>query len=48
MINRPLSPIHFLLTLGALVTQMKMGGQGQSVMMIYVSRADVSFWRETV
>lgn len=48
MINRPLSPIHFLLTLGALVTQMKMGGQGQSVMMIYVSGADVSFWRETV
>lgn len=29
MINRPLTPIHFLLTLGALVTQMKMGGQGR-------------------
>lgn len=27
---------------------MKMGGQVQGVMMIYVSRADVSFWRETV
>ncbi len=48
MINRPLSPIHFLLTLRALVTQMKMGGQSQSVMMIYVSGADVSFWRETI
>lgn len=48
MINRPRSPIHFLLTLRALVTQMKMGGQGRSVMMIYVSEADVSFWRETV
>lgn len=41
-------PIHFLLTLGALVTQMKMGGQGQSVMMIYVRVADVLFWREIV
>lgn len=48
MINRPLLPILFLLTLRALVTQMKMGGQVQSVMMIYVSGADVSFWRETV
>lgn len=47
MINRPLAPIHFLLKLRALVTQMKMGGQGQSVMMIYISRADVQFWRET-
>lgn len=46
MINRPLTPIHFLLTLRGLVTQMKMGGQGHGVMMIYVSRADVSFWRE--
>lgn len=48
MINRPLTPIHFLLTLRALVTQMKMGGQGRSVMMIYVSGADVLFWRGTV
>lgn len=36
------------LKLGGLVTQMKMGGQVQGVMMIYVSRADVSFWGETV
>lgn len=48
MINRPLQPILFLLTPRAPVTQMKMGGQVQSVRMIYVSRADVSFWRETV
>jgi len=27
---------------------MKIVGQGQSVMMIYVSGADVSFWRESL